>query len=127
MLRHLGGFEFLLVGRVDGRGLLADELGFLDGEFFIGFDLDFASFFVGFLFDEGRHLLELLSDLWTAWLAGLWGAPLGGRLAWSSDRAWDCDMVGECLVFWGKWENWELVRVSLVVLICLELDLGQLQ
>jgi len=45
--------ELLLVGVVDGGGLLSDELGLLDGEFFIGFDLDFFGFLESFLADEG--------------------------------------------------------------------------
>ncbi len=49
---------------VDGGGLLADEFGLFDGEFFIGFYLDFFGFFERFLPDEGGHFFELAGNLW---------------------------------------------------------------
>jgi hypothetical protein len=45
--------ELLFVGRVNGGGFLADELGFLDGKFLVRFDFDLFGLFEGFLADEG--------------------------------------------------------------------------
>ena len=42
---------------------MTDEFGFFDGEFFVGFDVDFAGFFEGFLVYEGGHFFELGCDL----------------------------------------------------------------
>ena len=70
LLGHGGGFELLLVGCVDGGLFLADELGFLNGEFFVRFNFDFFGFFHGFLLDECGHLLELGAHLWMV-LAGM--------------------------------------------------------
>jgi len=56
-------FELLLILRVDGGAFLADELGLFDGKFFVGFEVDFAGFFEGFLTNEGGHFLQLGGDL----------------------------------------------------------------
>ena len=59
LLGHGSGFEFFGVEGVDGGGFGADEFGFLDGVFFVGFEADFVGFFVRFLEDEGGHFFEL--------------------------------------------------------------------
>ena len=59
MLGHGSCFEFFGVEGVDGGGFGADEFGFFNGVFFVGFEADFVGFFVGFLEDEGGHFFEL--------------------------------------------------------------------
>ena len=63
LLAHPRLGEFLLVLGVYTLRLGADEFGFLDGEFFVGFEVDFARFFQRFLFDEGGHFAEFGGDL----------------------------------------------------------------
>lgn len=71
LLGHRGLFELLFIEQVDSGSLLTDKFGFLDGEFLVSFELDFAGFLEGFLADEGGHFAEFARHLafGKSWLA----------------------------------------------------------
>lgn len=54
LLSDFGLLNLLFVLRVDVDSFLADDLGLFDGKLFVGLDLDLASLFNRFLFDEGH-------------------------------------------------------------------------